>query len=58
MSKTDHGEKEATGEGSVGGDRDGGDAHDDVGHGHVGQVEPGVDPELLGSGKNGQIISV
>ena len=49
MSKADHGEDEATGEGSVGGDRDGGDAHDDVRHGHVDQVQPRVDPQLLGS---------
>ena len=39
----------ATSEGRVGGDGDGGDAHDDVGHGHVDQVQPRVDPQLLGS---------
>ena len=39
----------ATSEGRVGGDGDGGDAHDDVRHGHVDQVQPRVDPQLLGS---------
>ena len=36
-------------EGHVRGDRDRGDAHDDVRHGHVDQVQPRVDPQLLGS---------
>ena len=32
--------------GSVGRDRDGGEAHDDVRHRHVHQVHPGVHPQL------------
>ena len=38
-------EKRPTSEGSVGGDWDRGETHDDVGHRHVDQVHPGVDPQ-------------
>ena len=40
-------------EGCVRGDGDGGDAHDDVRHGHIDQVHPGVHPQARSEREKG-----